>query len=133
MNVRHTLTAGALVIMFTAPIPRSTAAPPGATPETVMVTYRAKPGSEAALANTIARQWAAANRLKLVLEAPHTLVRGTEDGHTYFVEIFTWRDGNIPDAPPAAIQKIWAKLNQLVESRDGKPAIHFTAVSVVAQ
>ncbi|MGB6945099.1 MAG: hypothetical protein WBE37_22060 [Bryobacteraceae bacterium] len=131
--VRHTLIATAFMIMFSAYTPTSAAAPQSAVPETVMVTYHAKPGSEAALANAIARQWAAATRLKLVLETPHTLVRGTEDGNTYFVEIFTWRDGNIPDAPPAAIQKIWAEMNQLVESQSGKPGIHFTAVSVVAQ
>jgi hypothetical protein len=71
--------------------------------------------------------------MKLVLETPHTLVRGNEDGTTYFVEIFTWRDGNIPDAPPAAIQNIWTEMNQLVESRRGRPGIDFTAVSVVAQ
>ncbi len=105
--VRHTLIATAIVIMLSASVPRSAAAPQGAVPETVMVTYHPKPGSEAALANAIARQWA--------------------------VEIFTWRDGNIPDAPPAAIQKIWAEMNQLVESRGGEPGIHFTAVSVVAQ
>ncbi len=133
MNIRHALIATAIVMMFSASIPQSAAAPEGAVPETVMVTYHAKPGSEAALANAIARQWAAANRLKLVLETPHTLVRGAEDGNTYFVEIFTWRDENIPDAPPAAIQNIWAEMNQLVESRGGKPGIHFTAVSVIPQ
>jgi expansin (peptidoglycan-binding protein) len=55
-------------------------------PETVMVTYHAKAGSEAALASVIARQWAWAIKLKLVLETPHTLVRGNEQGKTYFVE-----------------------------------------------
>ncbi len=109
MNIRPTPIAGALVMMFSAAVP------------------------PAALASVIARQLAAANRLKLVLETAHTLVRGNEDGHTYFVEIFTWRDANIPDAPPAAIQNIWAEMNQLVESRSGKPGIHFTAVSVIPQ
>ena len=65
-------------------------------PETVMVTYHAKAGSEAALASVIARQWAWAIKLKLVLETPHILVRRNEQGKTYFVEIFTWRDANIP-------------------------------------
>jgi len=97
-----------------------------------MVTYHAKSGSEAALANAIARQWAAANRLKLVLETPHTLVRGDEQGKIYFVEIFTWRDATIPDAPPVVIQNIWAEMNRLVESRGGRPGIDYAAVSEVA-
>jgi hypothetical protein len=51
-------------------------------------------------------------------------VRGNEQGKTYFVEIFTWRDANIPDAPPAAIQNIWAEMNQLVESlAEGRASI----------
>lgn len=99
-------------------------------PETVLVTYHAKPGSEAALAGAIAKQWATATRLKLVLETPHTLVRGDEKGKTYFVEIFTWRDANIPDHAPAAIQSIWSQMNQLVEARGSQPGIDFAAVSV---
>ena len=109
MNIRHTPIAGAIVMMFSAAVP------------------------PAPLASAIARQWALANRMKLVLETPHTLVRGNEDGKTYFVEIFTWRDANIPDAPPAAIQNIWAEMNQLVEWRGGKPGIDFAAVSVIPQ
>jgi hypothetical protein len=108
------------------------AAPQSEMPETVLVTYHAKQGSEAALANAIGEQWAAMTSLKLVLQAPHTLVRGTEDGKTYFVEIFTWRDARIPDAAPPAIQNIWSEMNRLVESRGGKPGIDFTAVSLVA-
>jgi hypothetical protein len=69
-------------------------------PETVIVTYHAKPGSETALANVIQKQWATATRLKLVLDKPHTLVRGDEQGKPYFVEILTWRDANIPDRAP---------------------------------
>ncbi len=133
MNIRHTPIACSIVIILSAAISPSAAAPRSPAPETVMVTYHAKPGSEPALASAIARQWALANRMKLVLETPHTLVRGNEDGHTYFVEIFTWRDANIPDAPPAAIQNIWAEMNQLVEWRGGKPGIDFAAVSVIPQ
>jgi hypothetical protein len=132
MNIRHSAITVIVFVGLAVSIPRSAAAQPSAMPETVMVTYHAKPGSETALADAIARQWAAANRLKLVLETPHALVRGDEQGKTYFVEIFTWRNANIPDAPPAAIQNIWADMNQLVEPRGGKPGIDFAAVSVVA-
>ena len=131
MDIRHSAISVIAIVGLAAAIPRPAAAQPSAMPETVMVTYHAKVGSEAALANAIAKQWAAANRQKLVLETPHTLVRGDEQGKTYFVEIFTWRDANIPDAPPAAIQNIWAEMSQLVESRGARPSIDFAAVSVV--
>jgi hypothetical protein len=131
MDIRHSAITVIAVVGLSVSIPRSAVAQPSAMPETVMVTYHVKAGSEAALANAITRQWAAANQLKLVLENPHTLVRGDEQGKIYFVEIFTWRDAHIPDAPPAAIQKIWAEMNQLVESRGARPGIDFAAVSVV--
>lgn len=100
-------------------------------PETVMVTYHAKPGSEAELASVIVKQWRTARDLKLVREAPHVVVRGTEDGNkTYFVEIFTWRDASIPDSAPAAIQAIWSEMNKLVERRGGKSGIDIAEVSV---
>jgi hypothetical protein len=132
MDIRHSAITLIAMVGLAVSIPRPAIAQPTAMPETVMVTYHAKAGSEAALANAIAKQWAAANRLKLVLETPHTLVRGDEQGKTYFVEIFTWRDANIPDAPPAAIQNIWAEMTQLVESRGARPGIDFAAVSLVA-
>jgi hypothetical protein len=132
MNIRHPAVSVIASVGLAVSIPGSAAAQSSAMPETVMVTYHAKAGSETALANAIARQWATANRLKLVLETPHTLVRGDEQGKAYFVEVFTWRDANTPDAPPAVIQNIWAEMNQLVESRGGRPGIDFAAVSAVA-
>ena len=102
-------------------------------PETVIVTYHAKPGSEAALASVIAKQWRTVRDLKLVREAPHVAVRGFEDGNkTYFVEILTWSDASIPDSAPAAIQAIWAEMNKLVEPRGGKSGIDIAEVSVFA-
>jgi hypothetical protein len=133
MHIRYAVTAIAALLGLPALVHQLAAAPQSATPETVMVTYHAKPGSEAALANAIARQWATATSLKLVSETPHTVVRGNEEGKTYFIEIFTWRDANTPDAAPAAIHNIWSEMNQLVESRGGRPGIDFTAVSVVPQ
>lgn len=101
-------------------------------PETVMVTFRAKPGAEAELARVIASHWRTASELSLVTATPHVTLRGTEDGNrTYFVEVFTWRDASIPDAAPAAIQKIWSQMNTLVESRGGHPGLQFEEVSVV--
>lgn len=102
-----------------------------AAPETVIVTLHAKPGAEAALARVIAKHWDTARKLKLVQNAPHVTLRGDENGKTYFVEIFTWRDGSVPDAAPAEIQAIWKQMNDLVEAREGKPGLDFRAVSLL--
>jgi len=86
-------------------------------PETVMVTCHAKAGAEAELQRVLTRHWNTARDMKLVLDTPHMRLRGVENGQTYFVEIFTWRDPAIPDHAPAAIQSIWAEMNKLVEGR----------------
>ena len=104
------------------------------TPETVMITYRAKPGSETALARAIEKHWTTARAQHLVLESPHLTLRGVEeDGRVYFVDIVTWRDEKIPDSAPAAIQAIWAEMNAAVEPRGGAPGIQIQRVSVVAR
>jgi len=99
-------------------------------PETVMVRYQAKPGAEEELARVIARHWKTAHDLKLVRETPHVTLRGIQDGKTYFVDIFTWRDAAIPDAAPPAIQAIWAEMNKLVEARGGRPGLEIAEMSV---
>ena len=106
----------------------------GGKPETVMVTYRAKAGSEEDLARVIAKHWTVARDLKLVGGTTHVTLRGAEDGNkTYFVDIFTWRDASIPDAAPPAIQAIWAEMGKLVEARAGRPGIDIVEVTVVGQ
>ena len=101
-------------------------------PETVMITFHAKPGADAELARVIARHWETARRLNLVTDAPHVTVRGNDNANqVYFVDIFTWRDASIPDAAPAAISAIWAEMSRLVESRGGRPGLSIAAVSLV--
>jgi hypothetical protein len=105
---------------------------PAEKPETVMLTYRAKQGSEAELIQTLAKHWQKACELKLVCETPHVVVRGTDyEDKPYLVEVLTWRDDRIPDAPPAAIQSIWAEMGNFVESRGGKPGIDIEVVSPI--
>lgn len=109
------------------------AAHSAAAPETMMVTLRAKRGSEAALERVIAQHWTTARRLNLVRETPHVTLRAAEAGNqVYFVDIFTWRDSGIPDAAPSEIRKIWDEMNRLVEARGGHPGLEFAEVSVVA-
>ena len=130
MTCLNVVIASAVVgfVMGTAP---STALQ-AAEPETVMVTLHVKPGLEAEAARVILEHWETARRLDLVLDATHLTLRGTEDGtKTYFVEVFTWRDANIPDSAPPAIQAIWKDMNAVVEPRGGRPGLHFSEVSVV--
>ncbi len=98
-----------------------------------MITLHAKPGSEAELEQVIARHWGTARAMKLVKDAPHLTIRGMEEGNkAYFIDVFTWRDASIPDAPPAEITKIWGEMNRLVEPRGGRPGLDIAVVSVVA-
>ena len=100
-------------------------------PETVMVTYRVKSGSEAELSRQIVKHWRNAVELKLVSTSPHVVFRTSEDDKTCFVEVFTWRDSSIPDSPPTAIQTAWSEMGKLVESRGGKPGIDVAVVTLV--
>jgi hypothetical protein len=93
-------------------------------PETVIVTVRPKAGAEADLARVMADHWAICQRLNLVLAEPHVRIQAKDtEGKPYFVEIFTWRDEDIPDNAPAEIQAIWTEMNRLVEARQGRPGL----------
>jgi hypothetical protein len=102
-------------------------------PETVMVTLHARPGSEQALAQVLARHYDTARRLNLIAaDTPHVTLRANEDeDKTYFVEIFTWRDADTPDHAPADILDIWKEMNALVEPRGGKPGLTITEMTPV--
>ena len=103
-------------------------------PETVVITLHAKAGASAELEKVIARHWDTARRLKLVQDAGHVTMRGTErDNQAFFLEVLTWRDATIPDAAPPEIQTIWAEMNRLVEPRAGRPGLTIDQVSVVAR
>jgi hypothetical protein len=107
------------------------------TPETVMITLRPKAGAEAELAQVIARHWETVQRLKLVTDAPHVTLRGSEAAEgttrTFFVDVFTWRDASIPDAAPKEILAIWADMNRLVEKRNGRPGLTIDEVALLAK
>ena len=80
-------------------------------PETVLVTYRAKAGSETQVETLVRKQWATLQRLELVTHETHVLVRD----HATFTEVFTWRSADIPDAPPAEVTAIWGEMGKVTE------------------
>ena len=102
-------------------------------PETVMITLRAKPGAERALADVLARHYETARRLELLSpDAAHVTLRAIDDSEkTYFVEILTWRDGEIPDHAPREIQAIWQEMNRLVEARGGRSGLEIVPMTAV--
>jgi hypothetical protein len=101
-------------------------------PETMMITLRPKAGAEAELKTVIAAHWDTARRLNLVLPEPHvTLELKDETRAIYYVDVFTWRDRDIPDSAPEAIQKIWSDMNRLTAARDGRPGLDIREVKRV--
>jgi hypothetical protein len=131
----RTISRETLCLICCALIPLSAAADSNivaansAASETVMVTYHVRYGQEAALARVISRHWATARKLNLVHRVPHLLLQGTENSKLYFVEVFTWRDGSIPDNAPDEIRNLWVEMSQLVEPRDGHQGIDISQVS----
>jgi len=103
-----------------------------AAPETVLVTYLAKPHEEAALAKVLDQHWQTARKLNLMQASPHVVLRRDDNGKTTFVEVFTWRDASIPDSAPETITALWQQMNDLTEKRDGKPNLDFTAMQLLA-
>ena len=98
-------------------------------PETVLVTYRVKAGSEKQLEGVIADHWATLQRLNLVTRDVHVLLRQQDGDRTSYFELGTWRDSSIPEHAPAAVQEFWKRMNLLVETRDGRPGIEISEVS----
>jgi len=104
-----------------------------AKPETVLITFHPKHGSEQVLADVIARHWAVARELRLVHDTPHVTLRGIDPGgNPYFVEVLTWRDAAIPNSAPKAIVDLWDQINALVEPRDARPGLDFREVTVLS-
>jgi len=133
MNVRHISAALGLLCAALAQGSSIAAQPRPEEPETVMITFHAKAGAEAELAQVIARHWQTARRLKMIRETPHLTLRSAEGAQTDFVEIMTWRDASVPDAAPPDIQKIWAEMNRLVEKRGTAPGLNIEQMSVVTE
>ena len=103
-------------------------------PETVVITFHAKPGAEAELARVIEKHWTIAREMKLVNDSPHLTLRRVEEGNKVcFTDIFTWRDAATPDNAPPAIQAIWARMNQLVEPRGADLGLVISSASIASR
>jgi flagellar motor component MotA len=100
--------------------------------ETVLSTFRPRAGKEDELLKTMGENWSTLRKLGLVLQEPHLVLRGKDDGgKTIFVEILTWRDHEAADHVPAEVQMIWNHLQALVEQRNGHSGIEFPEFEIV--
>ena len=104
-------------------------------PETVHVSYHVQAGKLNELLGVLKQHFPACRKDGLVLESPHVILSGKEDGgKPVVVEILTWRDGDAPDnvaEKNPAVFAIWKQLNALVEKRNGKPGIEIDQVDLV--
>jgi hypothetical protein len=101
-------------------------------PETVLVTYHVKPGTEDEFQHVLADVWAFYRKEHLVFAQPHLIARA-DDGpdKTRFVEIFTWVSHAAPEHVPVSVGKFWDQMQSLCEPRDGHPGIDGGEVDLV--
>jgi hypothetical protein len=98
--------------------------------ETIHSVFHVKAGHEAEYAQLSGKAWALYQRLGLVLDKPHIVLRGSDEkGRPYFVEIFTWKSSDIPEHVPADVKAIWQQLEAVCEPRDGRRGIDFAEVA----
>lgn len=130
----NTIVGGALVVLLCgAPSVAGLARRASQHPETVMLTLQPRAGAEDDLAKALAEHWSTARKLDLVRPDLHVTLRGRDDsGRPYFIDIFTWRDADIPDNAPAAITTIWDRLNALTEARAGRPGLEIKPIALIA-
>lgn len=101
-------------------------------PETMLVSYQAKAGKDAALRDALDRMWKIYRADKLVWAKPHLLVRDQDDnGNVSYVESFTWVSHNAPDHAPPNVKAIWRELESLCEPRGAKKGIDGEEVQTV--
>ena len=105
------------------------------TPVTCMCVYQVKPGSEDEFASLVGTHWPTLLELELVTGDTPLIYKGkNEDGSSFFVEIFTWRDEAATDSAHelAEVMAIWEPMGKLCEDRDGRPAMEFPTVEKIA-
>ncbi len=117
-----------LAVVLSAPLLRAEAPP-----ETIVSIAHPKRGKEADLLAALRETHAVYGKLQAVTGG-YTLYRGSDEaGGVTYIEIFTWRSGDIPDNAPPEIRAVWAKLQSLVESRNGRAGIEFYAVEPLSE
>ena len=105
-------------------------------PNTVICHYRVARGNEGAFEELLNEHWSALHRLGLVTDVPSKQFKGEEQDNRQpiYFEIFDWLDGASDRAHEhPEVMAIWEPMDQLCESRDGKPNMEFPHVELLGE
>ncbi len=100
-------------------------------PETVICTYRVKASARSAFVELLKEHWPTLHAAGLVTDTPvrHYVGEGGrgETPGPVFVEIFEWTSAEAPNVAhnTPEVMRVWEGMGQLVEERDGRPAMEF--------
>lgn len=100
-------------------------------PETVLATFRVKPEQLDAFLQLMPKYREALRKNNLVTAEPYLLLRGEEDGKPLVVEVFSWRNHDIPEHVPPEIQVYWNRINSMVEDRQNHRGIEFPEMHLI--
>jgi len=92
-------------------------------PETVLVTYHVREGKTDELAQLLDKAWATYQRLGMVLDKPHLVMKGKEKGGVFMAEILRWKSHSAPDNAPAEVFALWDEMQKLCEKRGERDGI----------
>ncbi len=100
-------------------------------PNKVICHYRVKRGNETEFEKLLTKHWPKLHQLGLVTDSPPLQFIGEEqdNGEPIYFEIFGWLDdaaGRAHEHPE--VMAIWEPMDQLCESRGGKPNMEFPHV-----
>ena len=113
---------------------RMTSKNPSPGPATVVCNYRVKKGSEGEFEKLLARHWPTLDKLGLVTAEPSTIHRGSDEtGATFYLEIFTWKDGSTPQRAHEMpeVMAVWEPMGRCTQARGGRPPMEFSSVERV--
>lgn len=92
--------------------------------ETVICTYRIRPGAEDAFESLLVRHWDVLRSLEFVTDERAQLLRHLSE--PTYVEIFTWVEGGFARAHEHPdVLEIWEAMDPHLEERDGRAKWEF--------
>jgi len=99
----------------------------------VVCSYRVRRGMEPEFRKLLRKHWTLLDRLQLVAEAPRLVLRSLGAKSCEMVEIFAWKPGGFEIAHKSPeVLALWEPMEQMCESRDGRPATEFPHFEIVA-
>ncbi len=103
-------------------------------PSKVICQYRVKRGNEQEFEKLLKNHWPTLRKLELVTDEPSQHFKGEEqdNGEPIYFEIFDWLDGAMDRAHEhPEVMAVWEPMDQLCETRGGKPNMEFPHVAAL--